>query len=401
MNVNTLKTSFSLVFIVLLSASCGTSNDQSDAIDGPADEVVLTENELGLIGTSNDFAFGLFREVNAGNPQANTFISPLSASMMFGMALNGAVGQTATDIKTTLGLTSYTDEQINEGYRLLREYFPAVDPEVQVEMADSLWWSGSNDPKDEFLNACSEYFDAETGTLNADAINDWVYEATNGTIEEIDVPMDVFFMMIDALYFKGSWTFEFEEVIEEVFHTDSGYDISVPMMTEDLEVPMFDLAHSHGVELSYGEGKYAMTIIVPTYGTGVDDFAATFDRATWEEIGGAMALTERTVTLPRFELDFHDCLNGYLASMGMENVFYPAGDFSEIYEGLQGFDTVEQYSYVKVDEHGTEASAVTSGSFGVSMGDDGFVADRPFLFVIHEKTSGAILFMGKLDDPTK
>ena len=393
-----LNRTFLLAISAIVFFGCGDSGDQLVEEDGGAEPVTLTENEEELLGAGNAFAFDFFRAVNENRVQENTFVSPLSLSMLVGMVLNGAHGETADDIEAALGLDGHTMEEINQGYMTIRRYLPELDPDVKVKMADSIWYLGAA-PGEAFLSSCEQYFDAEVAPLDLAAINEWVDEATEGTIEEICLSPETSFAMIDAIYFKGAWTFKFEAVVDKHFSLDDGTEISVPMMSDAMEVDMFDLADSHGVRLPYGSGKYAMTIIVPGYPTSVDDFAASFDEGVWEDIQGAMEAVDNNVSIPEFELDFRESLLGILPAIGLERLIYSNGDFSGIYDGFPGFTGVDQYSYIKVDKDGTEASAVTVGSYGLSMDDSGFVASSPFIYVIHELDSGAILFMGKLNDP--
>ncbi|MFC1906182.1 serpin family protein, partial [Chloroflexota bacterium] len=180
----------------------------------------LTIGEQQLVESSNTFGFKLLNEVVGQDGDKNIFISPLSVSMALGMTLNGADGDTYEAMKQTLELSGLTEEEINKSYASLIELLRGLDPEVIFQIANSIWYRQGFPVKQSFLDICQQYFDAVVEGLDfsdpaaVDIINNWVNESTNGKIEGIvDPPINPLTVMflINAIYFKGTWKYEFDE----------------------------------------------------------------------------------------------------------------------------------------------------------------------------------------------
>jgi serpin B len=240
--------------------------------------------------------------------------------------------------------------------------------------------------------------------------------ATKGKIEEIvqpPIPPEMVMYLINAIYFKGDWTYQFDEkkTEEAPFTLADGSEKTVDMMHQT--EPTF--AHYgdetlEAVDLPYGDSLYTMTVLVPRRTpegpASADSLAADLDAERWQAVTRGLRESERKagVVLPRFELEYEKTLNDVLKAMGMEEAFLPEqSDFSGI-NASAGEDLyiskVKHKSFVKVNEEGTEAAAATSVGIGLtSTGPPVVRADRPFLFVIRENHSGTILFIGKVGDP--
>ena len=180
----------------------------------------LTIGEQQLVESSNTFGFKLLNEVVEQDGDKNIFISPLSVSMALGMTLNGADGDTYAAMKQTLELAGLTEEEINKSYASLIELLRVLDTEVIFQIANSIWYRQGFPAEESFLDVCQQYFDAVVEGLDfddpaaVDTINNWVNENTNGKIEGIvEPPIDPLTVMflINAIYFKGTWKYEFDE----------------------------------------------------------------------------------------------------------------------------------------------------------------------------------------------
>lgn len=400
------------LFLLGLTQACG-----SDGI-GPPDPISqlprsLTLAEEEIIGRSNTFGFDLLREVDgaAGDPDTNTILSPLSATMALGMALEGAGGETYTAMRDALRFQGLSREEVAASYRGLLDLLPGLDPEVELGIANSAWSREGFPFLTGYFDAVTENFDAEVQELDfgdpgaKDVINGWVSEKTQGRISEIvDVinPLDILFL-INAVYFKGSWTTKFKEseTRNGSFRLASGQDVTVPLMSAS-KMPM-RFGSVGGVqigELPYGGDAFAMTLVLPEHGGSVDDLVAALDDDTWDQWLGAMAEGEFPVRLPRFELEWDGHLKNALEAMGMGPAFVPQADFSLMTPAADAYiSDVRQKTYMKVDEEGTVAAAVTSVTVGVTSVPQGLYVDRPFLVAIRERLSGTILFLGVVRDP--
>jgi serpin B len=172
------------------------------------------------------------------------------------------------------------------------------------------------------------------------------------------------------------------------------------MSLADVDLPLGSTATASAVELPYGGGAYSMVIALP-HGS-VEDFFATLDEASWNELIDALRTTEvDRVAIPKFTLSYDAYLNDALRAMGMDVAFRPGADFTNLSPiGHQMcIDFVRQKTFIEVDERGTRAAAVTAVGVGV-VSFTGLIVDRPFAFAIREKLSGTILFMGVVGDPT-
>ena len=382
---------------------------------------LTTQEQAVSDAASRDFGLRLFRTVNAAEEGENVFLSPLSVSMALGMTLNGAEGATRTAMEETLALNGLSQKEINESYQSLIELLAGLDPKVQMRLANSIWYRDTFSVRSAFIDTNKMYFDAEVAGLDfsspqaAETINGWVEEKTQGKIPKIvpaRIPPEMVMYLINAIYFKGDWTYQFDEkkTEEAPFTLADGSEKTVDMMhrTE----PTF--AHYgdetlEAVDLPYGDSLYTMTVLVPR-GTpegpaSADSLAADLGAERWQAVTRGLRESERKagVVLPRFELEYEKTLNDVLKAMGMEEAFLPEqSDFSGINasagENLY-ISKVKHKSFVKVNEEGTEAAAATSVGIGVTSGPPVVRADRPFLFVIRENHSGTILFIGKVGDP--
>ena len=230
----------------------------------------LTVAELDIIDGSNRFAFGLLSEVRATQPDSpNTFLSPLSVAMALGMTLNGADGQTWTQMADALGFGGMDEQAINEGYRSLIELLLGLDPSVQLGLGNAIW-------VDEitllpgFVDRTETYFDAEVGPLDfddpasAEVMNDWVDSVTNGRIQRLveTVDPDALLYLINAIYFKADWLdqFDADNTHDAQFTRTDGARVTVDMMSDRVGHRTLNVGNPsavQGVELPYGGGAYS------------------------------------------------------------------------------------------------------------------------------------------------
>lgn len=403
---------FLFCFIV---TGCSDNPINPDRSELPRD---LTAQETSLIESDNLFGLNLFRAISAFEADKNVFISPLSISMALGMTLNGADGTTYEDMKQTLQLAGLTEEEINQSYRSLIDLLTALDPMVVFQIANSIWYRDVFPISQPFVDLNQEYFDAEVAGLDfndpdaANVINQWVSARTNGRIDSIvDSPIDALTVMllINAIYFKGDWTYKFdvEKSISDQFTLPDDSTKLVSMMVHDEGTfPYFENTAYQIVDLAYGDSLYTMTIVLPKSGTDIDAAIETLDRTTWESWINQLQPQEFGILqVPRFELEYEIELNGILSALGMEIAFDPFNaDFTRMRDGTGDnlyITGVKHKTYINVDEDGTEAAAVTSVTIGTTSMPELIVmkVNRPFIFMIRERISGTILFIGKIVDP--
>lgn len=406
-----------LVVFVIQAASCGGPTDPS-----PPKEITdlprpLTAVEERVIDRSNLFGFELLRRVDEGREadKPNTILSPLSASMALGMALEGADGSTYTEMKDALGFQDLIREEVNDSYRGILDLLLDLDPAVEVGIANSAWSRQDFPFLPGYFDAITTHFDAEVRSLDfsnpasKDVMNQWVREKTNNRIESIVEeirPLDILFL-INTVYFNGKWTTQFKksETRQAPFRLENGSQVDVPMLSGRLPKVAFAWLEGGRVmaELPYGGRAYRMVLLVPGDGETVGDLLAELDDDTWRAWLGSLheQSGEILVQMPKFELEWGGLLNDALEAMGMEKAFDPyQADFSRMTPAPDAhISRVNQKTYMRVDEEGTEAAAATSVVIGVTSAPPGVVVDRPYILAIRENLSGTILFLGVVRDP--
>jgi serine protease inhibitor len=402
-----------LPLALLLLTGCGSSST------GPGGEPppVLTElpralsgSEVRLVEGANRFAFELLRNVTTSVPaDSNVFLSPLSASLALGMTLNGAVGTTYEEMRSALGLAGVSEQDINRGYRDLINLLTTLDSRAELRVANSIWAESSLPLEPAFAEVSGSFFDAEVATLDfrapasVETINGWVKEKTVGRIprllEELS-PREVLFL-INAIYFKGKWRtpFDPDETREAPFRGADGRSRSARLMWRKDNLRYQETDAYQAVDLLYGNGAFAMTVLLPRSGRAPAEILGGLTPESWAALVGGFRETELTLALPRFRVEYGRRLDDDLKAMGMRIAFESAADFSRIADVGAGLyiTRVVQKTFVEVNEEGTEAAAATGVGVGRTSVGNQMLVDRPFVFAIRERLSGAVIFLGVMN----
>jgi serine protease inhibitor len=366
-----------------------------------------------LVESDNKFGLKLFGEIVKADPGVNVFISPLSVSMALGMTYNGAGGTTEEAMRDVLEYGDLTGEEINQSYRDIIDLLSSLDLNVDFSIANSIWHREEVTFKEEFLDVNRTYFDAEVNAIDfsspeaAGTINDWVSDKTNGKIEEIvDDPIDAGLIMflINAIYFNGAWTYEFDadETYDAMFTLADGSQGPCRMMAMTDTFSYQDAEYFQAVELPYGDGDFSMIILLPRTGMKVDELAGMMTPANWAQWARGFSLEHIVFEMPKFTLEYEISLKDVLTTLGMGVAFDPfSADLTGLYEGFGNafIDRVKHKTFVKVNEEGTEAAAVTSVGVGATSMPKMMLVNRPFIFVIRDSYSNTILFLGKIVEP--
>jgi serpin B len=331
------------------------------------------------------------------------------------MTMNGAANGTFDAMRQTLGFGAAEQQSINEGYKGLIGLLRGLDATTQFEIANSIWYRQTFPFNPAFLTATHSWFDAEVSAQNfTDAaatlanVNGWVKDKTRGkitTILDTVDPYDVMYL-INAIYFKGRWRQRFDpaDTKDAPFHAADGSTQTARLMYKKDPVPYLATPQFQAVDLPYGNGAFTMTVLLPSAGTNLDTFIASLTRADWDRWMAAFQTTEVMLHLPKLKLAYERQLNDDLTALGM-GVAFEAGraDFSRMTASDADrlfISLVLQKAFVDIDEEGTEATAVTVVVIKVTSTQPSQPAtmrvDRPFLFLIRERLSGTVLFMGKI-----
>jgi serine protease inhibitor len=407
--------------IVTLLAACGDPT-ASDVTGLPRS---LTQAEADLVRVSNTFAFKVFRAIaDSAGPDSNVFISPLSMSMALEMAYNGAAGTTQTEMQHTLALEGLSLTDVNQSNRSLIALLRGLDSRVAFTIANSVWYRQGFTLLPDFLSATRTYFDATVQGLDfsaptaAPTINKWVSNATQGKIPTIvpdPISDDVMAYLINAIYFKGGWVDQFDKKLTQPasFHLRTGSVTIVPTMSHGHEVQVRTLFDGGigVIDLPYGRNAFSMTIALPRDAGGIDSLVPALTTERWSAWTAALdAAGEGTtpdVYLPKFVLTYGLNMKGVLRGLGMVAAFdceNETADFTRMAAlppGVLCIFNVRHKATVDVNEEGTEAAAATSVEIGRTTGTapQPLRVDRPFIFMIRERFSGTILFMGRVMNP--
>lgn len=405
-----------LAAIASMSLSCGEIDDPVSADDLiPRKDIVLTKAQAEFVKANNGFALDLFRNVARESKGESLLISPLSVTIDFGMVNNGAVGQTQREIYETLGYKESSVEGLNDFCQTMMTQSAAVDPSTKLEIANAAvinkMYPGL---KDSFTKTVKSVYEAEViyKDFSKDDIkklvNDWCDKKTHGMIPELlkePVNPGEYAHFLNAVYFKGIWSSKFkkDDTKNETFTCDDGSKTTVRMMHQKNRfnygaIPDLCMA----VSLPYGNQAYRMTLLLPMEGKSLADVTEKLDAGAWGKL--EMIGFDVDVKIPSFESEYFVSLSEILQTMGIRQAFGVGGtpDFSAMTTAPIFISDVLHKAKIKVDESGSEAAAVTdivmefaSAGTPYTPPTYEFHADRPFLYVITEVSTGAIYFIGQ------
>ncbi|TZF82072.1 serpin family protein [Pedobacter sp. BS3] len=405
-----MKTFLVALAVCVVFVSCKKSKEPSPE----GKDLELTAAEKQNVKINNEFTFKLFADILKNEPgDKNLFTSPLSAGIVLGMTSNGSNGTTLNAMRSTLGFTDVAEPDMNSYYKKLSAGLPLVDPKVSLDIANSVWYRKGFEVLPEFKNTNATYYQAAIEALDfsspsaRETINSWVKEKTKNKIPSIidsPIPGDVVMYLINAIYFKGQWKYQFDKskTKKAPFYVDEDHPVQADFMTTDAVVKTSTIGNIRTVEIPYGNGKFSMVILQSSGNINLANFASDLSSSVWDEAVMNAHETKTTVILPKFKFDYEKVLNPELAQLGMGIAFNDGADFARINPVIQlKISVVKQKAFVEVNEEGTEAAAATSVEIvPTSMPSDPTITiNRPFLFVIKENNTGLILFMGKVNNP--
>jgi serine protease inhibitor len=403
---------FLLLLIFLIPSGCDLPGDP------PGEELNVSEKTARLLEAENIFGLELFRHVyKTETEHENIMISPLSVSLALAMTYNGARGETKAAMEKTLKVYGLTPEEINASYYDLVDALKSLDKKVLLEIANAIFYSHNFEVENDFISVNTHYYDAEVSALDfgqeqhaLETINGWVAEKTHDKIETIldRISRDHVMFLLNAIYFKGAWQKEFnEESTEKLpFYPENGESVQTETMQRLDTLPYARNDLFSAIQLSYGKGNYNMYLFLPEPERTLEDIVNKLDEDNWESWMGSFQETQSVdIKLPRFKYEYEITLNDVLTEMGMGIAFQGGiADFTGINRhGELNIDYVKHKSFIEVNEEGTEAAAVTIVAIErTSAGGQEkvpFFVNRPFLYVITEESTGAILFMGTVKKP--
>ncbi len=358
------------------------------------------------------FAWKLMQETMADD--GNVLISPSSVYLALAMTLNGADTDTLTAMKNALMAQGLTDDQINQGSRnwiINNSHYEDFD----LKIANSIWIREGYPVAPAFLQVNADFFAAAARQLDfsqpsaADTINGWINDKTEGKIEEVidEIDPSTVMFLINAIYFLADWQdpFDGQETRDNAFQTPDGQVIT-KFMNRLADWQFVENDSASGVILPYKGGRFAMVALLPDDAMSARDLAGGMTAESFTALLASSSTQNGLVSLPKFETEYENSLKDALTALGMGVAFGGGADLSRMTasgdKGLFIGDVIHK-TFIRVDEEGTEAAAVTVVEIlesAMPMPDQSLVFDRPFVYGIVDLETGVPLFLGILDDPT-
>lgn len=396
-----------MILVPLVASAIACHKEKPKEME-PAKPIVLTEQQSFILTDVNTFAFDLYKNMEWTGAAENGMISPLSASLALSLLSTGARSQTAEEIISALGFDC-SAEEMSAFYRHLITELLKIDPSTTLESANSIWSGKQIELQKDFVRSADKYFSAEIRTVDFSkpetkkAINSWCSEKTHGCIKSIVDQLDpqTLVAILNALYFNGKWNKEFKNSHPDVFRCADGGEADIEMMTRKISCNYAEDDNFRIAELTYGNGAFAMDIVLP-----VDENPANFSDAVkkmsaqeWFSLTSQMYRQSVSIEIPSFKMECEYDLIPCLKALGIKSAFTQDADFSRISTTPLFVSEVRQKTYIDVNKKGTEAAAVTYIGMKMTSAGPGmdipFRVDRPFLFAIREVSTGAILFLGQ------
>lgn len=405
-----------LLFLAAMPAACEYRGSGEPTTNPPEERTLpaeVTEDAAAVVEAAHQFAFDLHRALR--DREGNLFFSPYSLSTALTMTYAGTGGKTQEEMARVLHL-GLPPERLHHASGAIQMSLDRGSDGLgyEVRIANRLWGAMDASFLESFLSVTREEYGAEIEQVDFagapdDArrvINAWVEENTNRRIQDLLPPGSIDgltrLVLTNAIYFKGLWAspFDPEATRDQLFHVDATHSVEVAMMHQD---GRFAHAHADGMqilELPYKD-DLAMIVLLPDATDGLSDLESKLTKESLQVWMESMQETRIDIALPRFSITSELELNQTLARLGMPSAFDPdLADFSGINGQRDLFiHAVIHKAFVEVNEEGTEAAAATGVTVGVTSMGPMFVADHPFLFVIRDKVTGSILFLGRVANP--
>ena len=395
---------------------------QSDKERITSPDVNSSEEAL-LVEGNSAFAFELYQTLR--EKEGNLFYSPYSISLALAMAYAGASRETAQQMTDTLDFLLGQD-RLHPAFNWLDAELASRGQDAQgkdgkgfrLNIANAIWGQKGYEFLPAFLDVLAENYGAGLRLLDfiteteksRVTINDWVSDQTEGRIKDL-IPQGAIseltrLVLTNAVYFNAAWEYPFEKdmTINGPFYLLGGGQVTAPMMKQTELFGYTEGAGYQAVELPYDGDELSMVILLPASGN-FEAFEAGLQAQQVNEIISDLQTTQVALTMPKFEFDSEFSLKDTLSDMGMQDAFSPdEADFSGMTGNRELFiSDVIHKAFVAVDEAGTEAAAATAVIVGTTSAPVGPLAevtlDRPFIFLIRDIETGAILFVGRVLNP--
>ncbi len=415
----------SVLGYLLLRDDDGNNNGVNDHPVGEwagpfLDEKNATEDGIGdIVDANNQFGIDILQKM-AEEENGNIFISPYSIFTALSMTYEGARGNTADEMAAVLHLPDNEKERLGS-FAKVQNDINKGSTQYDLATANAIWPKVQYEWKDLFIQTIEQYYYGKVQELDYAAdpelcrqtINTWVENMTNDRIMDL-IPAGVitaltYMVLTNAIYFKGEWVYEFDEDDTEKrpFYAPNG-DVEVDMMHLKVEnddmLPYYEDSRVQAIELPYKGDELSMVIILPK-DRDIDSYIDDLDANSISDINDGLYPVELEVYMPKFKLETKYELVPIMKQLGMNDAFISGlADFSGMSDqGMAPYiSNIIHQTFIEVDEKGTEAAAATAVVMNeLSSSGNFFNADSPFLYMIKQRDTGNILFMGTMKDPSE
>jgi serpin B len=361
------------------------------------------------------FAIDLFKKLAEQQPDGNLVVSPYSISTTLAMTYAGARGETAAEMRKVLHF-ALPDDRLHPALGAIAQQLQSDGRSHQLIVANALWGQRGVLFRGEFQRLTRKHYRAGLREIDfvtdsastRRTINAWVGEQTRGKIPELLKPADLSeackLILTNAVYFKADWAFPFrtEFTKDGPFNVAEGKTITVPLMAQTATLLYAECDSARVVELQYSGSSFSMVVILPVKPQDLSRVEDALAGGALDRWLNCAEPREVDLTLPKFRLRMAATLDPLLEELGLQAAFTPAADFTGLAAtgGLR-INRVVHEACVEVDEKGTVAVAATAAVVNQSsVGRVTFAADHPFLFLIRDRATTAILFYGRVANPT-
>lgn len=408
-------------FVLRTPDSPGAAPPKEDVTDrqGRSERktVEVTDDVRAVARGGNAFAFDLYSRLR--DRDGNLFFSPASVATALAMTFAGAEGETEREMAKVLHF-DLPEDRLHPAYGTLGRVLDAKNKNYRLSMANRLWAAANYPLRPEYLSLTREAYGAELAPLDfarteqaRRTINGWVEGRTNDRIQDLIPPNvlgpDTRLVLTNAIYFKGNWADEFakDATSDEPFRLAGGGEVTAPLMRQTDDFRYGEADGLQLVELPYAGRDLSMLMLLPRE-VGLETLEESLTVENVEAWSAGMGVREVDLALPRFKTTSQFLLGDTLAAMGMPLAFSDDADLSGISsaEALKISEAIHK-AFVEVNEQGTEAGAATAVVVAPTAAPAEetvppvvFRADRPFVFLIRDHRTGAVLFLGRVADPT-
>ena len=405
--------------LLALSACSSTKkisdNKSNDIVSMTTEEeidpefMVLSDAQYDLVKRNNNFALNLFSEMKG---VGSNVVSPMSVTYLMAMLANGAEASTREEIMDAIGAKDFDIDEMNAFYAYLIRRAKTADKQTTLNIANYIALNKEFKLKKKFASTIADSYQGAVESLDftnpesTKRINGWCSEHTNNMIPTIidQVEPSAVSYILNAIYFNGTWTDKFDKnnTKKEQFNGYTRDIMYVDMMHRNAKYYYTSNDVYSAVTLPYGSGAYSMTVILPNEGKFITDLTKTLNADTIASLRRNMEECLVDLKLPRFTTEMKLPLKGIVAKLGAPSMFDATrADFSSFANGNVYVSEMLQKAKIEVSEEGTKAAAVTMGMVKLtSMRPQeprrvDFHCDRPYVYMIQDNYTGAILFMGQ------